>query len=284
MRSPVLAACTLTFFAAFSLPAAAEWQVVRVSGAATAARSGEAPSRLVSGTTVPDAVTIETGSNGRVMLTRGTSRIMVAPRSSMTLDEGLFGTTTTVLQRVGQIDFQVEKRDVRYFAVETPSLIAAVKGTRFSVHVSGGRTNVGVNHGLVGVTDLATGGSADIASGQRASTRGHGLNLSGRGTKPAITRGRPRPARVQAMTAQAVSAEVRNVATPSSASPTGSRARSDDNNVSNPGPTTSNAPGRSGGRGGRGGDNGSDTGNGTSGNGNSGSHGGGHGNGGGGDH
>src|SRR5215218_3818607 len=203
MRSPVLAACTLTFFAAFSLPAAAEWQVVRVSGAATAARSGEAPSRLVSGTTVPDAVTIETGSNGRVMLTRGTSRIMVAPRSSMTLDEGLFGTTTTVLQRVGQIDFQVEKRDVRYFAVETPSVIAAVKGTRFSVHVSGGRTNVGVNHGLVGVTDLATGQSADVAPGQRASTRGHGLNLSGRGTKPAITRGRPRPARVQAMTAAA---------------------------------------------------------------------------------
>ena len=207
----LLTAFALVTFVGLSTAADAAWQVVRVTGTATAAPSGAVPFRLRSGTTVPDNVTIETGSSGRVMLKRGTSTIMVAPRTAMTLDEGLFGITTTVLQRVGQIDFQVEKRDVRYFSVETPSMAAVVKGTRFSVRVAGGRTNVGVSRGLVGVTDLDSGASADIAPGQQASTAGRGLHLSGRGSKPPITAGQPRSARVQSLSPNAVAADVRAV-------------------------------------------------------------------------
>ncbi len=237
MRLPFLAALAGATLAAATLvasatPTFAEWQVVRVSGAATAARAGAVPITLAGGTTVPDDVTIETGSSGRVLLSRGTSRILVAPRSSMSLEGGRVA-ATTVLQRVGRIAFEVEKRDVRYFSVETPSLVAAVKGTRFSVSVAGGRTDVGVSGGLVGVTDLATGQSADVAPGQRASTRGHGLNLSGRGAKPAITPGLPRPARVQALTTQAVSASVGSVVA-SSPAQTGSQADGE-GSASNPG-------------------------------------------------
>jgi hypothetical protein len=189
----------------------------------------------------------------------------------------MFGATTRVLQRVGRIEFQVEKRDVRYFSVETPSLVAAVKGTRFTVVVGAGRSDVGVSGGLVGVTDLATGQSADVAAGQRASTRGHGLNVSGRGTKPAITLGQSRPRRVPAMTAQAVSAEVRSVTARAPAAQAASRGRGHAGARSDEGASTSNAPGRSGGHGGRGGGNGRGHGNGGGGHGNGNGNGGGRG-------
>jgi hypothetical protein len=243
MRLPFHAALALVILvpatlAGFVTPAFAEWQVVRVSGAATAARAGAAPVSLAGGAAVPDDVTIETGSNGRVMLSRGTSRILVSPRSSLSLEGGRFG-ATTVLQRVGQVAFEVEKRDVKHFSVETPSMVAAVKGTRFSVSVAGGTTDVGVSGGLVGVTDLSTGQSADVAPGQRASTRGHGLTVSGRGRKPAITLGQPRPARVDALSREAVSASVGSVAA-SSWAPADSPNGDDGSGGSNPGRGSAN--------------------------------------------
>ena len=207
MRIDVLTLLALAAFAGVSTPALAEWQVVRVSGAATAEQSGEAAVRLSSGTTVPENVTIKTGSNGRVMLTRGTSRIMVAPGSAVTIDEGVFGVTTTVLQRIGRVDFQVEKRDVRYFSVETPFMAAAVKGTRFSVTVTDGTTVVSVSHGLVGVTALSSGQCADIAPGQRASTRRGALSVSGTPAKPTITPGQPRAPKVRPASATEVAKE-----------------------------------------------------------------------------
>ena len=231
MRFPLWSAIALIAFVGCSSPARAEWQVVRVSGTAIAAQSGMAPFRLASGSTVPDDVTIETGSSGRVMLKRETSTIVVAPLSSMTLSDGLFGITTTALQRVGQVDYQVEKREVRYFSVETPSMAAVVKGTRFSVRVARNSSSVSVSRGLVGVTDLASGNSADLAPGQRAATDGQGLHLSGRG-KPPVTPGQPRMARVQSMSIKTVSTDVRAAtsrAPQSQQGPSGGSARDDDN-------------------------------------------------------
>jgi ferric-dicitrate binding protein FerR (iron transport regulator) len=232
--------------ALFAFPAQADWRVARLTGAATFSPASGTPVRLSRGAVVPDDVTIETGRNGRVALSRGSSTIVVGPLSSISLSPGLFG-TTTVLQRTGGIDYEVERRDERYFSVETPFLGAVVKGTRFSVRVGSRDADVAVTRGLVGVTCLASGESADIPPGHRAATARGRLVLSGRGRKPSIIAGTPRSAGVRILLPEAVAADV--AGTPPAASTEASSA----------------SPGRAGqGRGGRGG-----------------SHGGGHGHGGG---
>src|SRR5690348_11341123 len=74
--------------------ALADWQVERVSGAAAVVRDGLATA-LAKGQTVEDGAVVETGANGRVMLSKGGSTIMVGPRSSLSMDHSFFGGTTT---------------------------------------------------------------------------------------------------------------------------------------------------------------------------------------------
>jgi hypothetical protein len=93
---------------------------------------------------------------------------------------------------------------------------AVVKGTRFAVGVSGGGTDLSVRQGLVGVTDLASGQSADIAPGQRAATSKTGLRLSGQGEKPAITTSQPRQPLVKLVSLQKVKDDVKAATSKSS--------------------------------------------------------------------
>jgi hypothetical protein len=190
----------------------ADWVVSYLKGDATAATPGQPTTVLTPGTLVPDTVTVETGARGRVMLTRGTSVLVVGPRSSLTVQLDAFGGTVTVLQRVGTINFAVEKRKVRYFNVETPFLTAMVKGTRFAVTVGKDRSEVSVSQGIVGVMALPSGATADLPAGQNAKTGGAALVLSGAGSKQ-VSIGRPRLPVVQPMAAEAVAARVRAVVT-----------------------------------------------------------------------
>jgi hypothetical protein len=200
-----------------AFPAQADWTVARLTGAATFSPGSGSPTRLSRGAVVPDNVTIETGRNGRVVLSRASSTIVVGPLSSLSLSSGLFG-TTTALQRTGRIDYAVERRNERHFSVETPFLGAVVKGTRFSVRVGSRDADVAVTRGLVGVTCLASGENADIPPGHRAATAGGRLAISGRGRKPSVTVGQPRSASVRVLLPQAVEADVDAARTPPPAS------------------------------------------------------------------
>jgi hypothetical protein len=202
VRAVLAAALALLVF-----PAQADWTVARLTGTATFSPGSGGPTRLSRGAVVPDNVTIETGRNGRVALSRGSSTIVVGPLSSMSLSSGLFG-TTTALQRTGRVDYEVERRHERHFSVETPFLGAVVKGTRFSVRVGSRVADVAVTRGLVGVTCLASGESADIRPGQRAATARGRLVVSGRGRKPSITAGAPRAASVRVLLPEVVDAAI----------------------------------------------------------------------------
>jgi hypothetical protein len=186
-----------------TMAAEAEWFVSRVSGVVLAHAPGSAASIiLVRGSIVADSATVETGRAGRLKMTRGASAIVLGPRSSLSLRTDAFG--STVLQRAGAIEYEVEKRKVRYFSVETPFLAAVVKGTRFLVRLRSGRADLSVSRGIVGVTALASGETADLAAGQRASTAGARLRIAGSGRKPRITKGLPRAAMVRALAPEAV--------------------------------------------------------------------------------
>jgi FecR protein len=187
-----------------TMAAEAEWFVSRISGVALARAPGSTASVVLArGSIVADSATVETGRAGRLKMTRGASAIVLGPRSSLSLRTDAFG-GSTVLQSAGAIEYEVEKRKVRYFSVETPFLAAVVKGTRFLVRLGSGKVDLSVSRGIVGVTALGSGETADLAPGQRASTAGARLRVAGGGRKPLITRGLPRAAMVRALAPDAV--------------------------------------------------------------------------------
>jgi hypothetical protein len=91
-----------------------------------------------------------------------------------------------VLMRQGNLDLDIEQRDAPHFAVQTPVLAAVVKGTRFSVAVSGGGGAVSVARGRVQVTALAAGQAVDVTNGQTAKLSRRGLQVSGAGAHESI--------------------------------------------------------------------------------------------------
>ena len=109
---------------------------------------------------------------------------------------------TTIIQQAGSVLFEVEKRNVKHFEVETPYLAAVVKGTQFNVSVTKHGANVGVRRGQVEVADHKSGQHALVLPGQTAkvSTLGPGgLSLGGAGKLNPVERGEPRRSSVNAV-------------------------------------------------------------------------------------
>lgn len=160
---------------------AESWVAERIQGRVTV-ETAAGNAGLHAGMEVPYGGVLVTAPGARAKLVRGNGQVLVGPGSTIKIDTNLFGTTTTVEQRAGVVEFDVEKRAAPYFKVETPLLAAVVKGTRFKVSVARGVADLTVERGLVGVTDRASGQSADVGPGQRASSRSEraGLTLGGR--------------------------------------------------------------------------------------------------------
>ena len=192
----VAGVATSVLLAGESTARADGWQVSKVSGQAWETTGGGHKS-LTAGATLDEGATIVTGERSRVMLVRRTETIVVGPVSVVAVaehpDQQL---STTVLQKGGTVTFDVEKRNVQHFSVETPMLAAVVKGTHFTVKVGRATGNVSVDRGTVQVTSLASGQTTAITQGQRASVDQHGLSVSGQGRPVSVTRTTPRAALV----------------------------------------------------------------------------------------
>jgi hypothetical protein len=183
---------------------AAAWRVSKSSGNVWVMSTGAQPASLSDAAELKPGDSIRTGSNGRVLLERGKETILIAPNSALTIPATQKdAASTTIIQQSGSIRLEVEKRNVRSFEVETPYLVAAVKGTEFTVTVSKGDASVQVQGGSVQVTDVKTGDFALVAPGQTAKVAGQGpggLLLSGTGTFSPIQHGQPHPSPVQPLT------------------------------------------------------------------------------------
>jgi hypothetical protein len=197
MSAPLLLAALVVFCAGQAAVAQDNaWRVSKVSGDVSVTTPGGQQGGLADGATVKPGDNIRTGQNGRVLLTRGQETILISPNSAIGIPmQKSEGMSTTIIQQAGSILLEVEKRNVKHFAVETPYLAAVVKGTQFRVTVDGTGSRVDVLKGQVEVADFKSGQYALVKPDQvaKVSIQGQaGLSLSGSGALSPVQQGTPR--------------------------------------------------------------------------------------------
>jgi hypothetical protein len=145
--------------------AGAEWRLVEVSGPVRVAAPGREAAVATSGQVLPVGTNVTTGGGGRAALMNGAQRVVVGPNSRMTVAPDSSNAMTRVMQDLGSILFQVDKKPSQHFRVETPLLAAVVKGTTFTVTVGPQSDAVHVAEGLVEVRASNGGAVQDVPAG-----------------------------------------------------------------------------------------------------------------------
>ncbi len=139
------------------------------------------------GDVVPDHRVIRTLASSRAMLQRGSETIELAANTQIRIFDKAGKRFTTVQQHFGTVVIDAEARNVKHFAVQTPYLVAVVKGTRFVVKTTTRQSRVKVERGLVAVEDDRSGLNTKVAAGQSATVgRSGAFAVGGRGPKPDI--------------------------------------------------------------------------------------------------
>ncbi len=161
-------------FIALMLPgfaAAAEWQIVRMSGDVRIFSGNVTWVSLKPDRQLNPGDAIWTGHNGRVMLSSADGRVLLNPRSLVKIpSQRLPGNYTVLFQSMGTVEADVEKRNERHFSIRSPYLAAVVKGTKFSIEIDDEKTRLSVTEGVVEATDNQTGQSLNVSAGQYVAT------------------------------------------------------------------------------------------------------------------
>ncbi len=158
----------LLFSILFSVAAqASEWVVQRATKNVSVSANGTTWHGVKAGDAVPNAYWVRTGPRGRVILAKGSERIMYRANTIAAISVSQpKGKKTKVTQTRGSILLSVKKRRAQHTSVVTPHLAAVVKGTVFEVSVEGNRSDVRVDKGLVEVSDGDR--SVNVSPGQVA--------------------------------------------------------------------------------------------------------------------
>ncbi len=146
--------------------AADEWWIGESVGAVWILEEGKETRLASSGTVFPNAATLATSPTGRALLVRESESVFVGPSTVIALLQR--GGRTRVIQIAGVAEFEVERRNVQHFTVETPFLAAVVKGTHFTVEVEDSGARVGVERGTVEVTSSESRQRTDLTAGMAA--------------------------------------------------------------------------------------------------------------------
>lgn len=173
--------------------AAEEWVATKATAQVAYTLDRETWVPLKKGMSVPNKAWISTGPKGRLQLVRGTESIAFQPNTlaSITTRGSDQSRKTDVVQQVGELSLEIEKRQRPHTTVQTPFLAAVVKGTRFTVEVGKTDAAVAVDRGLVQVTSFRSGERSDLGAGQGAHVDAKGMTVAGGAQKPRITRVAP---------------------------------------------------------------------------------------------
>ena len=132
-----------------------EWTVRSTSGDVSAATIGPDDWRSIkTGQTLTAPFSVRTAATGQAILIRGDDTLLVAPKSVIDVraarhsDAGLI---TRILQTIGSLVYQIEKRPQQHFEVETPYLVSVVKGTTFTISVTEREAVVSLEEGSLEV-------------------------------------------------------------------------------------------------------------------------------------
>jgi hypothetical protein len=147
------------------------WRVQSTQGDAFARRSdgGDVWYPVRVGQALEPGSEIKTETSARVALVRGTEILNIDPNKRVALPSRSRAPQTLIIQWFGEVIYDVAKRPAPSFEVDTPHLVAVVKGTKFSVKVDDDGSSVSVTEGLVSVA--AEGNSdneVDVGTGSKA--------------------------------------------------------------------------------------------------------------------
>jgi len=161
------------------------WRIGKVSGDAWIEVPNREKMRLTRNRILYPGQTLITADRTRLQLVHGKQRIQVGSNTVLALpllqeaDSG----HTRILQTSGTIHLSVDKQSAKHFSVETPYMVAAVKGTQFTVSLGSGWADVRVHEGLVEVSSKLAKEVFDVAAGQAISLD---LTALGRKTQHAV--------------------------------------------------------------------------------------------------
>lgn len=148
-----------------SATGAGRWEVTMIKGDVTV----NGVTFLAIGSSVVPGTSIETGRDGKLVLSRNGDTVTVFPSSKMSVPYRRNDEEPGILQNFGRLLFRMESRESRDFKVQTPYLAAAVKGTTFTVSVEPDGADVAVSQGSVQVTALSSGFTTMVGAGMTAS-------------------------------------------------------------------------------------------------------------------
>ena len=150
------------------------WAVTQASGKVQYRMGGKAPTgwrALQVGTVLGAAAEVRTGSDSRAMLTHQGTTLTVSPESVLKLPgadrpNGVY----RVFQSLGTLLYRIKERaaGMAAFEVETPYLVAVVKGTVFTVNASKNGTAVHLTEGVVDVQPTLGGTGVTLTPGRTA--------------------------------------------------------------------------------------------------------------------
>ncbi|OWV91568.1 hypothetical protein ATY78_15960 [Rhizobium sp. R635] len=181
---------------------AEDWRVVKATDQAKYTVDRTNWLDLRTGDVLPNRAWVSTGPRGRVQLARGVESITFQPNTlaSITGYGGFLSPQTQIVQQVGALDLEIEKRSQPHTTVQTPYLAAVVKGTIFHVTVGKTKASVSVDRGLVQVASFASGQLSNVGPRQSATVDSKaGMTVKGQLSKPDITSVAPSVARVPAI-------------------------------------------------------------------------------------
>lgn len=122
------------------------------------------------GDTLMQGQRISTGQGQQMVLTNGRDLVTLNPGTSVEIGDNDSTTDEANLElKSGTVHVKAGKRTPGHtFSVETPYLVATVKGTQFDVSTSGEISAVSVTEGVVGVEATATRQGVDVTPGKTA--------------------------------------------------------------------------------------------------------------------
>ena len=150
------------------------WVVTKASGNVQYRMGGKAPTEwqaLQAGAVLGAAAEVRTGSDSRALLTHRGTTLTVSPESALKLPgadrpNGVY----RVFQSLGTLLYKIKERaaGMAAFEVETPYLVAVVKGTVFTVNASADGAAVHLTEGVVDVQPTLGGTGVTLTPGRTA--------------------------------------------------------------------------------------------------------------------
>lgn len=146
-------------------------EVIGLKGDVRVTMAG-APRAVRAGSTLELPSTVRTGSDGSVDLRQGETTLGVGPGTQLDFPAPAGGETfERVVQPQGSAFYDVARRTGPRLRVETPYLVAVIKGTQFNVAVGADNSTISLFEGVLEVRSTDTSAVVELHAGQIAIRR-----------------------------------------------------------------------------------------------------------------